>query len=89
MSGKAVAIGLVAFAAIFGAALYWFQVYAFYERQSGIGALVVAGETVPVARYEGIDAASSPLVCGKENPADALCAALRERGLHVRRGRRV
>jgi len=77
VSGKAVAIGLVAFAAIFGAALYWFQVYAFYERQSGIGALVVAGETVPVARYEGIDAASSPLKlrgCFHADPA-AFAAA--------------
>ena len=34
---------------------------------------------------EVLDAASSPQVCGKENPADALCAVLRERGLHVRR----
>ena len=34
---------------------------------------------------EVLDAASSPLVCGKENPADALCAVLRGRGLHVRR----
>jgi Family of unknown function (DUF6446) len=54
-------IGLLAFTALFAAALVWFQFFAFYERQRGVGAVRIAGEAVPVADYDGIDASSSPL----------------------------
>ena len=33
MSGKRLMIGLLAFTAVFAAALVWFQFFAFYERR--------------------------------------------------------
>jgi hypothetical protein len=75
--GRLTVVAILAVAAIFGAALWWFQVYAFYERQSGVGALRVAGEVVPIADYDGIDAATSPLKlrgCFRADPA-AFAAA--------------
>lgn len=72
MSGRIVGIGLLAFALVFGAALVWFQVFAFYERQHGVGALTIGGQVVPVADYDGIDAATSPLKlrgCFRIDPA--------------------
>jgi hypothetical protein len=77
MTGRLVGIGLVGFAALFGAALYYFQVFAWYERASGVGALTVAGEVVPIADYDGIDAASSPLKlrgCFRADPASFAAA---------------
>ena len=61
MSGRALVIGFLAFLAIFAAGLVWTQFFAYYERQSGVGALTIAGEAVPVADYEAIDSTSSPL----------------------------
>jgi hypothetical protein len=61
MKGRTLMIGLLAFAALFGAALVWFQLFAYYERQRGVGALPIGGAAVPIAGYDGIDAASSPL----------------------------
>jgi Family of unknown function (DUF6446) len=61
MSGRRLIAGFLVFLALFAAALTWFQVFAFYERQSGTGALTIDGEPVPVAGYDGIDAATSPL----------------------------
>lgn len=72
MTGRIVVVALLAFTAIFGVALYYFQVYAWYERASGVGALTVAGEVVPVADYDGIDSTSSPLKlrgCFRSDPA--------------------
>lgn len=57
MKGKPLMIGLLAFAAIFGAALYYFQVFAWYERTADPAPLA----PIRVASYEGIDAATSPL----------------------------
>ncbi|MDT8343713.1 MAG: DUF6446 family protein [Thermohalobaculum sp.] len=59
--GRWIAGGLVAFAALFGAALFYAQNYAFYERTDGVGALEVGDRVVPIASYTGIDAATSPL----------------------------
>lgn len=70
-------IALLAFTAVFAAALWWFTFYAWYERSEGVGALTVAGEVVPVADWRGIDAASSPLKlrgCFRADPA-AFAAA--------------
>jgi hypothetical protein len=61
MSGKALAIGFVAFTIIFGAMLWWFQVHAYYRTIDGVAALEVNGRLVPVGAYEGIDAETSPL----------------------------
>ena len=70
MSGRRLVIGLLLFAAVFGVALYWFQVFAFYERQSGTDTL--PGAPVAIADYDGIDSASSPLKlrgCFRVDPA--------------------
>ncbi|MBA3326323.1 MAG: histidine kinase [Rhodobacteraceae bacterium] len=78
MSGKRLMIGLLAFAAVFAAALVWFQFFAFYESVSEVGALTVAGRAVPVDGYEGIDASSSPLKrrgCFRADPAAFAGAA--------------
>lgn len=75
--GRIVILAILAFTAVFAAVLWWFQIYAFYERQSGVGALRLAGEPVPVADYDGIDATSSPLKlrgCFRVDPA-AFAAA--------------
>lgn len=72
MSGRRLILGFVGFLVLFAAALFWFQFYAFYERQSGVGALTIDGEVVPVADYQGIDATSSPLklrACFRIDPA--------------------
>ncbi len=77
VSGKILMIGLLAFAALFGAALVWFQFFAFYERASGVGALTVAGVATPIADYDGIDAATSPLKlrgCFRADPASFAAA---------------
>ena len=77
MKGRTLMIALLAFTALFAVALVWFQLFAFYERSSGIGALTVAGATVPIADYEGIDATTSPLKlrgCFRADPA-AFAAA--------------
>jgi hypothetical protein len=78
VKGRTLGIGLLAFTAVFGAALYYFQTFAFYERQSGVGALTLDGAPVPVADYEGIDAATSPLKlrgCFRVDPAAFAAAA--------------
>ena len=72
MSGRRLVIGLLLFAAVFGVALYWFQVFAFYERRSGTDTLPVPGAPVAIADYDGIDSASSPLKlrgCFRVDPA--------------------
>lgn len=61
MNGRYLAGGLVAFALLFGAVLWWFQTRGHYVTVEGVQSVTVAGETIPVAHYEGIDAASSPL----------------------------
>ena len=61
MSGKRLIQGFLVFLALFVAGLIYTQFFAYYERQKGVGALRIAGEAVPVADYDGIDSASSPL----------------------------
>ncbi|MXU65515.1 DUF6446 family protein [Oceanomicrobium pacificus] len=61
MTGRWLGGGLVLFAVLFGAALYYFQVYAYYERVSGLSAITVAGQEVAVSEYDGIDADTSGL----------------------------
>ncbi len=61
MNGRLIAGGLVGFALVFGAALWWFQTRGHYVSVEGVEEVVVAGEHVPVAHYEGIDGGSSPL----------------------------
>jgi hypothetical protein len=68
MSGRLVALFLIAVAAIGGAALYWFQIHAFYDRLAPTGAgevqVTLAGggaAPLPHADFRGIDSDSSPI----------------------------
>ena len=61
MRGRTLVIGFLVFVAVFAAGLVWTQFFAYYQRQDGIAALTIAGATVPVADYTGIDSTSSPL----------------------------
>ncbi len=60
MIGKILAGGMVVFAAVFGAALWYFQIYAYYEQVTGLDQVEVQGQPIPVSNYTGIDAATSP-----------------------------
>lgn len=71
MSGRLLMSLFLGFTVLFGIALYYFQTFAFYERKTDIVSLQVAGETVLVRNYEGIDASTSPLKlrgCFKADP---------------------
>lgn len=61
MNGKVFAVGFFAFAAIFGGALYYSQVYAYYEEVTGVAEITVQDRVIAVGNYEGIDATSSGL----------------------------
>ena len=61
MSGRVLTLGLVFFALVFGAALWWFQTRAYYAPIEGVEEIVVAGVPIPVEDWEGIDADTSPL----------------------------
>ncbi|WP_372605052.1 DUF6446 family protein [Actibacterium sp.] len=70
MSGKILAILMIATAVIAGAAMYYLQVYAYYDEvpatspagQVRLTSLATGqAELVPVAGFKGIDADSSPL----------------------------
>ncbi len=60
VSGRGLAIGLVGFTAVFAVGLWYAQLYAFYE-ETAREAITIAGESYPVADWQGIDATSSPL----------------------------
>ncbi len=71
-SGTILAIGFGLVAVLFGGALWYAQVHAFYERVTGLAAVTVAGVAVPVTGYEGLDGAASPLKlrgCFRLDPA--------------------
>jgi hypothetical protein len=71
MNGRRLVVAFLALVAIFAVALVYFQVFAFYERTDGPGALALP---VPVAAWEGIDAPTSPLklrACFETDPAAA------------------
>ncbi|MFN3615855.1 MAG: DUF6446 family protein, partial [Rubrimonas sp.] len=61
MNGRIVGVALLGFAVLFGAALWYAQEHAFYERVDGVITVRIAGVDVPVEDYEGIDGTSSPL----------------------------
>ncbi|HRO13071.1 DUF6446 family protein [Amaricoccus sp.] len=72
MSGRRLILAFLGFLLLFVAGLVWTQLFAYYERQRGVGALTIAGEAVPVAGYDGIDSAASPLKlrgCFRIDPA--------------------
>jgi hypothetical protein len=66
VNGKLVGGAIVIVAAIAGAAMYYLQVYAFYEpvaaaREISVTRVDGTVEPLPVENFEGIDATSSPL----------------------------
>ena len=61
MSGRVLTLGLVLFALVFGAALWWFQTRAYYGAVEGVEAIDVAGVAIPVEDWQAIDADTSPL----------------------------
>ena len=72
MSGRVLAGGLVLFALIFGAALWWFQTRGYYVETVN-ETVTVAGVVIPVTNYQGIDADTSPLKlrsCFTADPID-------------------
>ena len=60
MNGRLFMSLFVGFALIFGAALWYFQLYAYYEEVEGLESIEVAGREIPVSDYRGIDADTSP-----------------------------
>lgn len=73
MSGKVFISGFLVFVALFGAALFYFQNFAFYQRVAGLESIDVQGVAVAVSDYEGIDARSSGLKrrgCFRVDPGD-------------------
>lgn len=64
-NGRTAALSIVASAVIAGGAMYWLQVYAYYDRLPETTVLRATTETgvVPLslAEFDGIDANSSPL----------------------------
>ena len=58
--GRTLMIGILAFAVLFGVVLWYFQTRAFYHVIHA-DSVTVAGKTVPVTDFRGIDAGTSPL----------------------------
>ncbi|MEL6518992.1 MAG: DUF6446 family protein [Pseudomonadota bacterium] len=64
MNGKLIGIFLIAAGAIGGAAMYWLQVYAFYERLDDVALVMTEGgvaQPLDVSNLQAIDATSSPI----------------------------
>ncbi|QPH54825.1 DUF6446 family protein [Pontivivens ytuae] len=59
MNGKMLAGGLLGFAVLFGAVLWWFQIYAYYE-ETEAESIAVQGREIAVSDWRGIDATTSP-----------------------------
>ncbi|RED13866.1 DUF6446 family protein [Pontivivens insulae] len=72
MNGKLFMSLFVGFALIFGVALWYFQVYAFYE-ETEADSVMAGGVEIPVTDWRGIDADTSPnklRACFTVDPAD-------------------
>jgi hypothetical protein len=54
-------LGLFAFTALFAGALWYFQVYAYYETVTGLTSLAVQDREIAIHDYAGIDASTSGL----------------------------
>ena len=61
MSGKFVVTSLLMFTVVFSLVLYYFQVFAFYNRSDGFTSIKVFARNVPVRNYRGIDSVTSGL----------------------------
>ena len=81
MSGKLLMSLFLAAAAIFGAAMYYYQVYAYYDEIAGLESIDVQGRAIPVSGYTGIDSDTSPNKlrgCFTADPADFADVPLAE-----------
>ncbi len=61
MNGRVLMITMLTFALIFGAALWYFQVYAYYTEVTGLPTLRVQDREIAVTDYSGIDSETSGL----------------------------
>ena len=61
MNGKIFVISLLFFTIGFSIILYYFQVFAFYNRNDELKSIKVLGRLVPVKSYRGIDSLTSGL----------------------------
>lgn len=61
MKGSWLIGGMLVFTTIFAMALYYFQVYAWYEEVNDVTEVTAYGDAFPVSDYRGIDADTSPL----------------------------
>jgi len=61
MRGKHLMRGLIVFCLIFGAALWYYQTRAYYEKVDGLAEVSAYGDLFPVSNYTSIDAPTSPL----------------------------
>lgn len=60
-SGRWLVLGLVAFLAIAGAALFYLQAYHYYQRVDGATSIEIGGRDVAVRDYVGLDNPALPL----------------------------
>jgi hypothetical protein len=75
MSGKFFVTSLLGFTILFSIILYYFQVFAFYNRADDLGYIKVFEKYVQVENYKGIDSATSGLKlrgCFSVNPEEFL-----------------
>ena len=61
MKGTVLVVTLIIFTLGFSAALYYFQVFAFYKEVNGLKSLEVFGRNIAVKNYRGIDSETSGL----------------------------
>lgn len=77
VTGRIIVYGIVGFAAVYAAALWYFQTYAYYTETQAVE-VQVAGQAYPVLEWQGIDASSSPMklrACFRLSRADAEAIA--------------
>ena len=61
MNGRPIMAAMLVFTVLFGAALWYFQVYAYYVEVTGLPTLRVQDREIAVTDYTGIDSESSGL----------------------------
>lgn len=80
LSGKMVAGGMVAVAAVFGIGMWYAQQRGYYDTVTGLDSVTVEGRAFAVSGYEGTDGSTSPLKLRGcfvlDDPAGALAAGV-------------
>ncbi|UPH71116.1 DUF6446 family protein [Abyssibius alkaniclasticus] len=73
MNGRVFVLSLLGFTTVFGAGLWYAQLYAKYEVTDGMPTVLAGGVERPVENYLGIDSVTSPLKrrgCFTVDPAE-------------------